>query len=433
MNRLIVLLVVAGILVSLDYYFFQAFRIVFGDRPASARRLIYGAYWAVSVAMLGGVALYNLYPAVFGLQARRLAAVVLFAVYFSKLFASVFLLVDDIMRVVQWGYAQLAGLFQKSTAGPALVPAASVEVLDAPASGSIPRSEFLAKSSLLAASIPLAAMSFGILKGAHDYRVRRLTVTLPNLPKAFDGIRLAQLSDIHSGSFFNKLAVQGGVDMLLAEKPDFVLFTGDLVNNEAAEMKDYFNIFKQVKAPLGVYSTLGNHDYGDYVRWESPEAKQRNLQTLMDTHRQMGWDLLMNEHRMLRSGGDQLALIGIENWGGKGNFPKYGKLARAYAGTGEAPVKLLLSHDPSHWDAQVRTEFPDIDLMFAGHTHGMQLGIEIGAFKWSPIQYFYDRWADLYREGSQYLYVNRGFGYLGFPGRIGILPEITVMELKRGS
>ncbi len=211
-----------------------------------------------------------------------------------------------------------------------------------------------------------------------------------------------------------------------------MLFTGDLVNNQADEMADYFDIFKQVKAPLGVYSTLGNHDYGDYVRWPSPAAKRQNLEKLMHVHRQMGWDLLMNEHRWLAQGGEKLAIVGIENWGGKGNFPQYGKLGQALAGTEEAAVRLLLSHDPSHWDAQVRPEFPQVDVMFAGHTHGMQFGIELGGLRWSPVQYFYPRWADLYREGHQYLYVNRGFGYLGFPGRIGILPEITVMELKRG-
>jgi predicted MPP superfamily phosphohydrolase len=429
MSRLIFLLVVSGILLSLDYYFFQAFRTVFGDRPAASRRLIYGLYWGVSLLLVGGVAVYNLFPALFGLHLRRVAGMVLFAVYFSKLFASVFLFVDDLMRVVQWAYVQLADWFQKPPPSP-MPDLGGAELADAPAN-TITRSEFLAKSSLVAATVPLATMSWGILRGAHDYQVRRLTVALPHLPKAFDGLKLAQLSDIHSGSFFNRLAVQGGVDLLLAEKPDLVLFTGDLVNNEASEMKDYFEVFKRVKAPLGVYSTLGNHDYGDYVRWESRQAKQRNLQSLMDTHRQMGWDLLMNEHRMLRQGSDQLAIIGIENWGAKGNFPKYGKLAQAHAGTHEAPVKLLLSHDPSHWDAQVRPEFPDIDLMFAGHTHGMQFGVEIGNFKWSPIQYFYDRWAGLYEEGRQRLYVNRGFGYLGFPGRIGILPEITIMELRR--
>ena len=269
-----------------------------------------------------------------------------------------------------------------------------------------------------------------LFPGAHDYRVRRQTVKLPNLPASFDGLKIAQLSDIHSGSFFNKKAVRGGVEMVLAEKPDVIFFTGDLVNNEASEVMEYIDVFNKLKAPLGVYSITGNHDYGDYHRWASAEAKQKNFNDLKEAHRLLGFDLLMNQHRFLESGGEKIAIIGIENWGGRG-FAKYGKLDEAYRGTEEASVKLLLSHDPSHWDAQVRPLYHDIDLMFAGHTHGFQFGVELGNFKWSPSQYAYKQWAGLYQEGSQYLYVNRGFGYLGYPGRIGMPPELTIIELKR--
>jgi predicted MPP superfamily phosphohydrolase len=272
-------------------------------------------------------------------------------------------------------------------------------------------------------------MGAGILTGAHDYRVHRHIIKLPNLPKSFHGIRIGQLSDIHSGSFFNKTAVKGGVEMLLGEKPDIVFFTGDLVNNVAEEVKDYIDIFGKVAAPLGVYSTLGNHDYGEYVSWDSAGAKRKNLKNLMEAHKIMGWNLLMNEHKILQESGESIAVLGVENYG-KGRFPKYGQLEKAYRGTEEIPVKLLLSHDPSHWDLEVRPSFPDINLMFAGHTHGMQFGIEIGSFKWSPAQYMYPQWAGLYQQDKQYLYVNRGFGYLGYPGRIGILPEITIIELQ---
>lgn len=219
--------------------------------------------------------------------------------------------------------------------------------------------------------------------------------------------------------------------MLLREKPDVVFFTGDLVNNEASEMRDYQDIFAKVKAPLGVYSTLGNHDYGDYVMWASAEAKRKNLEDLKATHKLMGWNLLMNESRYLSQNGDKIAILGIENWSAKGRFPKYGSLAKAYENTDEASVKILLSHDPSHWRAEVLEQYEDIDLMLAGHTHGMQFGIEIGNFRWSPVQYFYEEWADLYTKANQYLYVNRGFGFIGYPGRIGILPEICIFELKR--
>ena len=218
--------------------------------------------------------------------------------------------------------------------------------------------------------------------------------------------------------------------MLMREKADVVFFTGDLVNNEASEVKEYIDIFSKIRAPLGVFSVTGNHDYGDYKSWSSAEIKQRNFQDLVAAHRHMGYDILMNEHRFLEQGGEKIAIVGNENWGG-GGFAKYGKLEKAYQGTREAAVKLLLSHDPSHWDHQVRKIYPDIDMMFAGHTHGFQFGVEIGNFKWSPSQYAYKQWAGLYKEGSQYLYVNRGFGYIGYPGRIGIPPELTIVELKR--
>jgi hypothetical protein len=201
------------------------------------------------------------------------------------------------------------------------------------------------------------------------------------------------------------------------------------VNSQTGEVRDYIDIFNKVKAPLGVFSTTGNHDYGDYRSWSSAAAKQKNFEELIHAHKLLGWDLLLNEHRMLDINGEKLAIIGIENWGA-GRFSKYGDLDKAYSGSGEAPVKLLLSHDPSHWDAQVRPKYPDINMMFAGHTHGFQFGVEWGGFRWSPSQYFYKQWAGLYREEGQYLYVNRGYGYLGYPGRIGIPPEITIIELK---
>ena len=218
--------------------------------------------------------------------------------------------------------------------------------------------------------------------------------------------------------------------MILKEKPDLIAFTGDLVNNETSEVRNYIDVFDKLKAPYGVLSITGNHDYGDYRSWSSKEEKDTNFHNLIAAHKQMGYDILMNDNRKITVNGKSIAIIGVENWG-KGRFSKYGKLKEAYAGTDELPVKILLSHDPSHWDEEVRPNFSDIDLMLAGHTHGFQFGIELPGFKWSPSQYVYKQWAGLYQEGSQRLYVNRGFGYLGYPGRVGIPPEITVLELKR--
>jgi uncharacterized protein len=221
-----------------------------------------------------------------------------------------------------------------------------------------------------------------------------------------------------------------GVDKIMNEKPDLILFTGDLVNNTVDEMDGYKEVFKNLKAPLGVYSTLGNHDYGDYVQWANGDEKKANLEKMKQVHAEMGWRLLMNEHIVLERGDDKIAVLGIENWSAKARFPKYGNMAKAYDGAGAYPFKILMSHDPSHWDAEVRTKYPDIDLMLSGHTHGMQFGVELPGFKWSPVQYVYEQWAGLYEKDAQKLYVNRGYGFIGYPGRVGILPEITVLELS---
>jgi predicted MPP superfamily phosphohydrolase len=263
----------------------------------------------------------------------------------------------------------------------------------------------------------------------YNYKIKKLSLHFPNLPASFKGLKIVQVSDIHSGSFTHKHAVQHGVEKILALKPDLILFTGDLVNNEATEMENYMDVFNQLRAPMGVYSVLGNHDYGDYKTWDSKADKILNLERLKAVHGELGWRLMMNENTLLEKNGEQIALIGIENWSNKARFPKYGDLKKAYAGTESVPFKILMSHDPSHWDAEVRPKYNDIDLMLSGHTHGMQFGVEIPWLKWSPVQYVYKQWAGLYESGAQKLYVNRGFGFIGYPGRVGILPEITFIEL----
>lgn len=404
----------ALIFLVIDYYVYQAVLVATNSLAPAWKLGLRMAFWtptAIAMIALGWWMFGDPYRYSAGVRTWVMTGLV--ALYFSKIFAVVVLFVDDLTRGVKW----VMSLFNKPAGGenPGVV---------------IPRSEFLAKTALIAASVPLGTMAYGVISGAHDYRIRRKQVFLPNLPKSFDGVRIAQLSDIHSGSFFNKTAVKGGVEMVLKERPDLIFFTGDLVNNEAAEVKEYIDVFNKLKAPLGVYSVTGNHDYGDYHRWPDLQVKQQNFKDLIEAHRILGFDLLMNENRMLKVNGEELAILGIENWGGRG-FAKYGKLDEAYSGIEHAPVKLLLSHDPSHWDSQVRPLYPDIDLMFAGHTHGFQFGVKIGDYQWSPSQYAYKQWAGLYQEGGQYLYVNRGFGYLGYPGRIGMPPEITILELKR--
>ncbi len=418
MRSLTFVSIIILIFVSVDVYVFQGVKTLTSAYAPNTRKILHVLYW--SLTLLAVVTFMAAFLVSFE-KWNRLIRLVLISVltvsFFTKFFFMFFLFIDDIQRGIRWCLQKISGLFSSEPV--------SVE-------NPISRSEFLVKAGVVAATVPLVGMTWGILSGAHDYRIRRHKIVLKNLPSQFHGLKIVQLSDIHSGSFYNKTAVKGGVEMAMKEKPDVVFFTGDLVNNEASEMKNYSAIFDKIKAPLGVYSVLGNHDYGDYAQWSSIEAKQENLRTLKTIHKQMGWNLLMNEHRMLERGGDKLAIIGIENWGAKGNFPKYGKMNEAYKNTDAASVKLLLSHDPSHWDAQVRQGYSDIDIMFAGHTHGMQFGIETEFLKWSPVQYMYKQWGGLYTEGNQHLYVNRGFGFIGFPGRIGMLPEITVIELVKG-
>jgi len=348
----------------------------------------------------------------------RLAIIVLFFVslLFEFCFA-LFLLADDLRR--------LAVFIARKPKKPA--PKSSGKT---PGAGAIPRSEFHRKAGILAGTIPLAAIKLNMRSGLYDYHIVRQDLYLPNLPKAFDGLRIGQISDIHSGSFFNQKAVQGGVEMLMKEKPDLIFFTGDLVNILSSDMRDYQDIFSKVKAPLGVFSILGNHDYGDYIDWPTAAAKKKNFNEITGTHKTMGWDLLRNENRRLKVGNEEIGILGLENWGDLSRFPKYGRMDLAVKNTEDLPVKLLLSHDPSHWRAQVLPQYPQIDMVFAGHTHGMQCGIRTKDFQWSPVEYLYREWAGLYREGKQQIYVNVGYGFYGLNGRVGILPEITIFTLK---
>jgi hypothetical protein len=292
------------------------------------------------------------------------------------------------------------------------------------------RSRFLSQLALALGGIPLFLLTYGMARNPYRYQLVSQKLPIRNLPGALKGLRIVHISDIHSGSFNNASAVARAIDMINDQKPDLVFFTGDLVNNKADEMEPYIDIFKQIKARYGVFSILGNHDYGDYVEWPSAQAKTANLEQLKNTHKQLGWDLLLNENRVLNIQGENIAILGVENYSTLARFPKYGDLSKAYQGTEEAALRLLLSHDPTHWESQILPQFPDIQATFSGHTHGMQFGVEIpGWIKWSPAQYVYKQWAGAYHQEGQWLYVNRGFGFLGYPGRVGILPEITSIEL----
>ncbi|MBU2018790.1 MAG: metallophosphoesterase [Bacteroidetes bacterium] len=299
-------------------------------------------------------------------------------------------------------------------------------------SGIPSRRKFISQIALGIAALPFAGMLYGMYKGRYNYKVLKYQLFFPDLPDDFDGYRITQISDIHSGSFDNREKIEYAVDLINEQKSDLMLFTGDLVNNKASEMDPWKSIFSKLKATDGVYSVLGNHDYGDYVQWPSEKAKQENLQELKNLQKEIGFNLLLNEHRYIEKGNSKLALVGVENWGA-GGFKKAGDLSKASDGLSVDEFKILMSHDPSHWQQQVVDDAKKYHLTLSGHTHGMQFGIEIpGWIKWSPVQWRYKYWAGVYQEKEQFINVNRGFGFLAYPGRVGIWPEITVIELKKG-
>ncbi len=402
------------IVLLIDLYVFQAVKFTLQSASPRIRFTIYGLYWGVSalvvitLAILPYINLDN-WPRNF----RTYWMATIIGLFLSKSLTVIFLLADDLRRLLQWGGGKL---FYQYIEGEPFKAAG------------ISRSVFMSWLGLAIGGGLMTTMMLGFAN-KYRYQLKKIKLNFPNLPDAFKGLKMVHISDVHSGSFTDKKAVEHGVQMIMDQQADIILFTGDLVNDQAIEMKEYTEVFARLRAPMGVFSTLGNHDYGDYRKWPSQEEKVQNLERLKQLQSDMGWRLLMNEHVVLEKQGQQIALLGIENWGAKANFPKYGKLHEAYAGTEKYPFKILMSHDPSHWDAQVRPEYSDIDLMLSGHTHGMQFGVELPGFKWSPVQYVYKQWAGLYEQAQQKLYINRGFGFIGYPGRVGILPEITLIEL----
>jgi predicted MPP superfamily phosphohydrolase len=295
------------------------------------------------------------------------------------------------------------------------------------------RRRFVSQIALGLAAIPFTSLLYGMYRGKYNFRVLRYTLHFEDLPDAFDGYRLTQISDIHSGSFDNAEKITYAIDLVNEQQSNVILFTGDLVNNKASEMLPWKDMFSGLEAEDGIYSVMGNHDYGDYVSWDSEEDKQKNLNELKAIQKEMGFELLLNESRFIEKKGERLAIIGVENWG-KGGFKKAGDLMKAIKNVNSNDFKIVMSHDPSHWEAQVVPDDYHYHLTLSGHTHGMQFGIEIpGLVKWSPVKWRYKQWAGIYEQMGQYLNVNRGFGYLGYPGRVGIWPEITVIELKKGS
>lgn len=412
------ILLLIGVILLIDFYVFQAVRFSFRTSSETLRGWVYGIYWSIT-AFSVIILLATLFSdwQTWDKAFRTYSFSFIFIATFSKLFTIVFLLADDLIRLMRWLFAKVSSSFPSN------------EQLEMGKENQITRHDFLVKTGLVVAAIPFLSLLWGMIRGAYDYHVRKIKVALPNLPKAFEGYKIVQISDIHSGSFMSGEPLQEAVRIINEQKADLVLFTGDLVNNRHDEAVPYKHILEQIKSVNGVFSTLGNHDYGDYVQWDSQESKQKNLDDLVQFHRSIGWNILMDEHRHIDKDGERLTLIGVQNWSSHLRFPKYGSMEKATTNLEYSSVNILLSHDPSHWRSEILKQYPKIDLTLSGHTHGFQFGVEIKSLKWSPVQYVYKEWAGLYKEGQQYLYVNRGLGFLGYPGRVGILPEITVLEL----
>ena len=411
-QKVLVTILFIAIVFAIDLYVFQGFKVVVKKWVPTHSGLAHVLYWAIPVFLLAFVLVRVIwFPEPSKNNYSIFINSFLIALFLAKFIWLFFILTDDLIRLVRFTSDQ----FVKPVTAK-----------------NISRSEFIVTAGFLAASSLFGSLIYGIASGAHNYTVKKRKLPIKGLPKPFVGLRLVQISDIHSGSFWSKNSVQEGVNMINDLKPDLFFFTGDLVNNSADEFDGFKEMFSEINARLGSYSVLGNHDYGDYVRWPNKDGvtKSENLMRLKKHHQDLGWNLLVNDHDVINIDGEELAILGVENWSAHRRFPKYGDLGKAIKGVESVKNKLLLSHDPSHWRAEILNQIPSIKATFSGHTHGMQFGIDSKYYKWSPVKYQYPEWVDMYTENNHHLYVNRGFGYLGYPGRFGFLPEITLFELE---
>jgi len=400
-------LILVIFLLLFDSFIFRTFAPLAANWSVPLRYIATITYWLFPVALLGLMALAGKREQkILTLSQFIIFRATIMIAYISKLLVALVLGINGLIYLISTGIALLIG--QE-------IPYDS--------------SWWMLRIAFTIGLFVFSILVYGMLRNRYRYKVFREVVEIPGLPDVLKGFKIVQISDIHAGSLTDKAGIQKGIDLINKEAADLICFTGDLVNNVAAEMDGFVNVFKQIKATYGTYSVLGNHDYGDYVRWPDQASKMLNFKQIIEVHRALGWELLLNENRMINVKGKEIAIIGVENYSAHPRFSRYGDMEKAVDGLGEADLKLLLSHDPSHWDDDVRVNYPDIDLTMSGHTHGGQFGIEMGKLKWSPVSHYYRQWIGLYREGTQYLYINRGFGFLGYPGRVGILPEITVLEL----
>ena len=410
MRKPLFLVVLITVLILIDFYIYHVLRILMQGASAGTRTTVGLIYWALCIMSVGS---FLLFPYFTNPYFKQYIFSIGIGWVLTQIFMVLFFLMDDLRRGAFWTMGQAASIagakFMNTEKG-------------------IPRSTFLSWLGVGLSSTLFFSLLYGF-GNKYNYKLVKKKISLNGLPLAFKGFKIIHISDIHSGSLKDKAAVLKGIELIEKQNADIVLFTGDLVNDRATEMHDWMDVFGKIKAPHGVYSTLGNHDYGDYVKWDTVEEKKQNLEALKQVHHDLGWRLLMNENISIEKNGEKIKIVGIENWGAKARFPKYGKMDLAMQGVNKEDVAILLSHDPSHWEAEVIPKYSNVQLTLSGHTHGMQFGLENPYFKWSPVQWVYKQWAGIYDNKDQQLYVNRGFGFLGYPGRVGILPEITLIEL----
>ena len=408
MTRIIIFSV---LLLIIDLLAFQAIRQLINSSGKSVRAIVYVAYWIIPVITLAYLVGFSLgwsenIPKGLAVTIRAM----IFIFYFAKLLVAMIILIDDLRRLL---FGALNFGFKDWSL-------------------STERSRWMSYGALVLGALPIISLTYGMARNPYRYKLHKAKIPVKDLHPDLHGLKIIQISDIHSGSFLLKEPVERSIEMINNEKPDIVFFTGDLVNSIADEMEPFVEMFSRIEAPLGVYSILGNHDYGDYHQWPNAEAKRENFENLKNIHKRLGWNLMLNEHKPIRVNNTFFNVIGVENYSANPRFPKYGDLKVATEGMEKDTFNVLLSHDPSHWTDQVIRDYPEIHLTLSGHTHGFQFGVEIPGFmKWSPIQYVYPQWAGLYQDAAQHLYVNRGLGYLGYPGRVGILPEITLLTLEQ--
>lgn len=398
------------IIAFVEFYSYQAFKTIFRVK------WILIVYQVVSFAIIGFIIYgFTKFDRSIGQTPQTLFTLgLLLLILIPKIILTLVLFFEDIFRVFSGTYTYFVGNKEATSFLPE-------------------RRKFISQVALGLAAIPFGSLIYGITKGKYNYKVFTQQVFFPDLPDAFDGFKITQISDVHSGSFDNPEKINYAIDLINEQPSDMILFTGDIVNTHAKEMLPWIETFNRIKKhEHGKYSVLGNHDYGEYVDWKSQKEKDENFKGIKNLYGQIGFDLMLNEHKYIKKGNDKIALVGVENWGVK--FKKAGDLRKASEGLTKEEFKILMSHDPSHWDAEINKHDKDFHLTLSGHTHGLQFGIEIpGFFKWSPAQYVYDQWAGLYEKAGKYIYVNRGFGFHAYPGRVGIMPEITVIELKKGN